>query len=555
MQPRLFDIFILSDTTDPDIWIEEESTFLALRRRTGADTQIFYRRRTQNTARKAGNIADWVTRFGGAYPQFLILDADSVMDGATLVLLVTAMEAHAPVGPDPDAADHHRRQHAVRAHAAIRRPGVRPADRAGHRLVAWRGGQLLGPQRADPHAGFRRAGGLPELPGRKPFGGHILSHDFVEAALMRRGGWAVHMVPALRGSYEERPPSMTDLAMRDRRWCQGNLQHAAVLPARGLHWLSRMHLLTGIGCYVTAPLWLLFLLAGILIALQARFVPPDYFPAGKSLFPQWPVIDPVRAMWVFVGTMALLLIPKLLGSVAVHAARPGAPRLRRHAAAVCQRAARDADCRPDRTGGDADAVVDVVDILLGRDAGWNVQRRDDGSVPLRVRSSLSAAHAAGSAAGGAAWAVSPSLALWMLPVVLGLALAIPLAVVTGQRRTGMALRRAGLLLIPEEVQPPPVLARAAALAFEFAGANSDIPPAVPRLLRDPALLEAHRRMLPPARQPRVDPIDPTVLVARVKLQEAETLAAGLQALTRSDVVAALGDAACLDRLEGLAGRE
>ena len=99
----------------------------------------------------------------------------------------------------------------------------------------------------------------------------------------------------MRGSYEEVPPTLTDLAVRDRRWCQGNLQHLAVLPARGLAAISRLHLLTGIGSYLTAPLWLLFILTGILIAVQARFVPPDYFPQGKSLFPQWPVIDPVRA--------------------------------------------------------------------------------------------------------------------------------------------------------------------------------------------------------------------------------------------------------------------
>ncbi len=165
---------------------------------------------------------------------------------------------------------------------------------------------------------FAEQAGLPELRGRKPFGGHILSHDFVEAGLIRRGGWAVHMVPGLAGSYEESPPSLLDLAVRDRRWCQGNLQHVAVLPARGLAWISRLHLLTGIGSYLTAPLWLLFLLTGILIALRARFVPPNYFPGvGKSLFPQWPVIDPVRAMWMFVGTMALLLAPKLLGAIAV----------------------------------------------------------------------------------------------------------------------------------------------------------------------------------------------------------------------------------------------
>src|SRR5205085_7112405 len=158
---------------------------------------------------------------------------------------------------------------------------------------------------------FAQAAGLPELHGRKPFGGPILSHDFVEAALMRRAGWGIFMAANLGGSFEEIPPSLLDFAARDRRWCQGNLQHIAVLPARGLHWVSRLHLLTGIGSYITAPMWLLFLIAGILISLQARFVPPEYFGSGPSLFPQWPAQDPVRSMWVFAGTMGILFVPKL----------------------------------------------------------------------------------------------------------------------------------------------------------------------------------------------------------------------------------------------------
>jgi membrane glycosyltransferase len=93
-----FDIFILSDTTDPDVWIEEEAAFLALRAAAGPKARIFYRHRPKNTARKAGNIADWVTRWGGAYPYFLILDADSVMEAATLIRLVDAMDAHQDVG-------------------------------------------------------------------------------------------------------------------------------------------------------------------------------------------------------------------------------------------------------------------------------------------------------------------------------------------------------------------------------------------------------------------------------------------------------------------------
>ena len=132
---------------------------------------------------------------------------------------------------------------------------------------------------------------------------------------MRRGGWAIHMAPTLGGSYEECPPSLLDFAVRDRRWCQGNLQHLAVLPSRGLHWVSRLHLLTGIGSYLTAPLWFIFLGLGILVSLQAQFVRPEYFPKGFSLFPTWPAQDPILAAWVFVATMGMLILPKLLAYI------------------------------------------------------------------------------------------------------------------------------------------------------------------------------------------------------------------------------------------------
>jgi membrane glycosyltransferase len=135
-----------------------------------------------------------------------------------------------------------------------------------HGIAWWHGaeGNYWGHNAVIRTRAFAEQAGLPNLGGRKPFGGHILSHDFVEAGLIRRGGWAIHIVPGLAGSYEESPPSLSDLLVRDRRWCQGNLQHAAVLPARGLHWISRLHLMTGIGCYVTAPMWLTFLVTGIL---------------------------------------------------------------------------------------------------------------------------------------------------------------------------------------------------------------------------------------------------------------------------------------------------
>jgi membrane glycosyltransferase len=392
---------------------------------------------------------------------------------------------------------------------------------------------------------FAECAGLPELPGRKPFGGPIMSHDFVEAALIRRGGWAVHMVPGVRGSYEEVPPTLTDLAVRDRRWCQGNLQHAAVLPARGLHPIGRLHLLTGIGSYITAPLWLLFILTGILIAVQARFVPPDYFPAGKSLFPQWPVIDPVRAMWMFVGTMALLLVPKLLGCIAVVLHR----RERRGFGGVVRLLA-GLVFETIVAGLIAPVVmmtqsIDVVAILLGRDSGWGTQRREDGAIPARETRRLYRRHTLlGLLLGFVAWLVSLYLALWMSPVVLGLALAIPLALLTGRRWSG-----AGLLRTPEESEPPPVVARAVELQGEW---RTAVAPGVLQLLRDPRLLAAHKAMLPPPRRPRADPMDAAVALGRAKVEEAETLDEALAALTAPELVAVLSDAAGLQRLSALA---
>ncbi|HET6196706.1 MAG TPA: glucans biosynthesis glucosyltransferase MdoH, partial [Acetobacteraceae bacterium] len=456
-----FDLFILSDTTDPRIWIAEEAGFLALRDRTGAEQRMFYRRRPKNTARKSGNIADWVTRFGGAYAQFLILDADSLMTGETLVRLAGAMERNPDVGliqtlpVITGAATLFARvqQFAGRVYGPL----------IAHGIAWWHGaeGNYWGHNAMIRTLAFAQQAGLPELTGRRPFGGAIMSHDFVEAALMRRGGWAIHMVPGVPGSYEEAPPTLTDLAVRDRRWCQGNLQHLAVLPTRGLYAVSRLHLLTGIGSYITAPLWLLFILTGILIAVQARFVQPDYFPQGKSLFPQWPVVDPVRAMWMFVATMALLLVPKLLGGIAVLLRRRdrhgfGLPRL---VAGILFETLIAGLLAPVVM---ITQTIDVVAILLGRDSGWNAQRRGDGAIPARETQRLYRRHTVlGLLLGATAWAVSLSLALWMLPVILGLALAIPLALLTGRRHA------AGVLRTPEDLDPPPVVARATALQREW----------------------------------------------------------------------------------------
>ena len=538
-----FDIFILSDTTDPEIWIDEEAAFLALRRRTGS-ARIFYRRRRKNLARKSGNIADWVMRWGGAYLQFLILDADSVMQAETLARLVVAMECHPDVGiiqtlpiiTGGSTLFARTQQFAGRVYGPLIAQGI----------AWWHGadGNYWGHNALIRTSAFAEQAGLPELAGPKPFGGHILSHDFVEAALIRRAGWAVHMVPGLPGSYEASPPDLTELAVRDRRWCQGNLQHLAVLPGRGLHWVSRLHLLTGIGSYITAPLWLMFLFAGILIALWDRLVPPDYFPAGKTLFPVWPVVDPVRAMWMFVGTMGLLLIPKVLGCLAVLMSRSerrgcgGGIRLLISMLLETVIAGLIAPLMM------LTQSIDVVSILFGRDSGWKPQRRDGGVPVFRDTVRRYRRHTVlGFAMGLAAWIVSPSLALWMLPVTVSLALAIPLVALTSRRDVVPAAL--GLLRIPEEAQPPPVLARAMSLVGELAAAEPSKRPMPERLVRDPDLLAAHRDMLPPPRRPWVEPLELPLLIGRALLEEAPSLAMAWERMTKEEQAACLGDGAAL----------
>jgi membrane glycosyltransferase len=542
-----FDIFILSDTTDPDVWIAEEAGFLGLRQRRDAENRIFYRRRAKNTERKAGNIAEWVRRFGGAYPQMLTLDADSLMEGATIVRLAAAMEQNPGVGLiqtlpviiNGDTLFARMQQFAGRVYGPLIAQGI----------TWWHGseGNYWGHNAIIRTRAFAEQAGLPHLRGRKPFGGAILSHDFVEAALMRRGGWAIHMVPALGGSFEESPPSLTDVAVRDRRWCQGNLQHAGVLPARGLHWVSRLHLLMGIGSYVTSPLWLCFLLAGVLISLQSRFVQPQYFGQTKSLFPRWPQVDPVLAKWVFVGTMAVLLAPKLLAYILLLFDRP----LRRGSGGAIR--ALLSLLLETLIGGLVAPVAmliqttGVLQILRGRDSGWNTQRRDGDHVPFRaVWKQYWRFTAFGTALAVAAYAVSPALFLWMTPVLLGLMLAVPLEMMTGSRVMGQVFRRIGLLQIPEERMSSDVIIKAAAAHDRLRGAGVEA--AIARLVQDPTLLRHHRAMLPPPRRAGQDPIDVPLLVGLAKLGEAQTLRQATDVLTRQEVAAVLGVNEGIDRL-------
>src|SRR4029079_16144016 len=212
------------------------------------------------------NIADFVTRWGGHYDHMIVLDADSSMSGETLLTLARAMAAEARAGIIQTVPALHRRNTLFARMQQFAGRIYGPVIAAG--LAAGQGGEgnYWGHTAITRARAFPEAAGLPELSGRRPFGGHILSHDFVEEALMRRAGYAVIMIPALEGSYEECPPTLLDLAVRDRRWAQGNLQHMKVVGAKGLHWVSRVHLIQGIMSYLASPLWLLLMVFGLLLS-------------------------------------------------------------------------------------------------------------------------------------------------------------------------------------------------------------------------------------------------------------------------------------------------
>ncbi|MET4277850.1 MULTISPECIES: glucans biosynthesis glucosyltransferase MdoH [unclassified Bradyrhizobium] len=529
-QAPLFDWFLLSDTTDPDIWIAEELAFLELQRNCGSG-HLYYRHRSDNTARKSGNIAEWVRRFGGAYDYMIILDADSLMSGETIVRLAGAMEAN------PQAALIQTLPIVVNARTLISRLQQFSGRLYGPLIAAgnawWHAseGNYWGHNAIIRVQAFAQEAGLPELRGRKPFGGHILSHDFVEAALMRRAGWGIFMAPGLGGSFEEVPPSLLDFAARDRRWCQGNLQHLAVLPARGLHWVSRLHLLTGIGSYLTAPLWLLFLLLGILISLQAYFVKPEYFPKGFSLFPTWPAQDPVLAAWVFAATMGLLIVPKLLAYLVLltrRAERQAFGGGFRVLLAVVAESLLAALIAPSMMIFQSTAVAE---ILLGRDAGWQVQRRSDGRITRdEVYRKFTVPTLCGLAMAASAYAVSLPLLLWMSPVIIGLVCAIPIGLVTST-----APPIAHLFATPEDNRVPALLQRARELAgLDRIRARA----ALIELRQNPALLGPHMQSLqtPPRKSGQID-ID--LAIGRAKIEQSDNFEEVVSSLSARETLAVL----------------
>jgi membrane glycosyltransferase len=452
-----FELFILSDTRDPDCWMQEEVNWYRMCVDFNAHGRIFYRNREKNIARKSGNLEDFCHRWGGRYRYMIVLDADSIMAGETLVSMVDMMEAHPGVAliQSPPLPANHKSlfsrilQFASNFYGDIFISGINYWQLSGSGY--WGHNAII---RMAP---FVEHCGLPKLPGREPFGGEIFSHDTVEAALLREAGWEVWIAPELKGSYEELPPTLIDYAKRDRRWCQGNLQHLRMVFAKGFSGLSRLYFLMGIMSYVSSPLWLLFLvLTGFEAYIKSQTMPIYFF--GDNLFPVWPESYAVEMTTVLLVTLAMLFLPKLWSLVLALV-----------------------NWRKMKTyGGVVRALISVMlesifsmltapvlmlyqskfvlAILMRRSVGWPPQNRDDHRLSLSEAILAHSGHTLiGIAAGWISYRYVPSFFLWLVPVLAGLVLSIPISMLSSSAAVGQATRRMGLFLTPEEYKEPRVI--------------------------------------------------------------------------------------------------
>ena len=429
-----FGYFVLSDTSDPAVARAEAEAFASWRIACPAlAPRITYRRRLDNSGFKAGNVRQFCETWGAAFEFFIPLDADSLMDGATILRLVRMGEAHPKIGilqslvvGAPSAS----------GFARIFQFGMRHGMRPYAMGSAWWGGdcgQFWGHNALVRVQPFLAHCALPVLAGAPPLGGAILSHDQVEAALMRRAGYEVRVLPEEGGSYEDNPPTILEFSRRDQRWCQGNMQYFTLLNWPNLLPTSRFQLAWAIAMFIGQPAF-----NALLVLLAGKAAQGGAAPAGaRALY------------WVF---LALMVLPKLAGFVDVAITKGelqrygGAGRFFSSAAIELVFSFLMSAVVSFRT------ALFLLGLPFGRASVWSGQARDVAALSLEtcVRQ-LWAANLFGLALLVWLWVMAPGLIVWSLPYIAGLVLAVPFAMVTSWPGFGAALRRAGVCATPEEI--------------------------------------------------------------------------------------------------------
>lgn len=493
-----FDFYLLSDTTSLYIAQAERNAWQQLQERLGdLGQQCFYRHRKKNTGRKVGNLSDFCQRWGSQYEHMIVLDADSVMDGTTLVTLVRTMEANPRAGliqtvpiPVKQTTFFGRFvQFAAVLYSPMLATGIAfwQADSANY----WGHNAIIRMRAFVEHCG------LPTLPGAAPFGGDILSHDFVEAALLRRAGWRVLLLSGLGGSFEEVPCNIIDYAKRDRRWVQGNIQHLGILDLPGLHPISRLHFFLGAIAYITSFIWLLMLILSTADAVIRALHANVYFTEIYQLYPTWPIDKTTQIASLIILTLVLLMGPKLLAVILT------------------------ITHRRDEFGGTAailkGSLVEtlfailvapimmsyhawfVLSVFLGFKVNWDAQDREGRMLPWPESiSRTSRMTLIALFWGWVTFTYAPIFFWWLLPITTGMVLAAPIVRYSSSLDLGSNCRKHGIFVCPDETGEPDVLKRLRELQdvehipLEEAAPEPALPPETWQDMPHPPLQQYHR---------------------------------------------------------------
>ncbi len=441
-----FCFHVLSDSSRPEVCAAEEKAFAAVKQRHPRPGFLIYRRRPANIGFKAGNIGEFADRTQGQYDHMLVLDADSLMSAAAILRLVRVMQANPTlgilqtlvVGQPSDSAFTRIFQfgmrHAMRTHTVG--------------MVWWQGpsGPYWGHNAIIRLEPFVRHCRLPMLPGRPPLGGHVLSHDQVEAALMRSAGYEVRVIADEFESWEENPPSLPDFIKRDLRWCQGNMQYLRLVARPGFTAMGRFQLASAIMMYLGAPFWVLMLAAGLAWALMGG-------PHGGGNSPAT-LAPTALAFAVYFAMLAIGFAPRLLGVLDV-LVQPA--QRKRYGGTLRLMAGALVDTLFSILLGPLMMIAQalfVAGLLFGRRVAWEAQNRKGRQLPLQEAARglmpqmlFGACFAAGLAV------LAPGALPWATPTLAACALAVPFACLTAGGGLSRWMVRRRLCAVPDEYAP------------------------------------------------------------------------------------------------------
>jgi len=439
-----FHLYVLSDTNDSKIADQEKACFASMQQRWSAHVGITYRCRTENTGYKAGNIAEFCQRWGTQHDFALTLDVDSFMTSGAIVRLVRMMQANPRLGilqglvvglPSTS------------AFTRLFQYGMRLGMRSFTMGSAWWQadcGPYWGHNAVIRLAPFIAHCELPALTNRDGTTRHILSHDQVEAVLMRSAGFEVRVFPQEDESWEENPTTLSEYIGRDLRWCAGNLQYIHLLTLPGIKFMNRYQLALAIFMFLGSPAWIAMLVLGTL-ALSLTPNAADFAQSGESLT-------------LLIFALLMWYLPKIAGAVDVLLRKEERARFGggwRFGLSLTLEMLFSILMTPITW---LNHTIFIVGLVLGKKAGWTAQSRDDHTIPLADAVRQFWPHTLlGLVLSGLLLATHPAVLPYALVFFGGLLLAIPLAVLTSQPGLGRWMMANRLLSLPEEINPPEAL--------------------------------------------------------------------------------------------------